>query len=97
MPVVPESATLLQSLSEAGEGSSQWRSIESAPRDGRDVLIGGHGDVLIAHWHEGLGGPGWLDDSGSSHHDYWNYVGLVKPTHWMPLPLPPQSTEEAGS
>jgi hypothetical protein len=57
-----------------------WRPIETAPKDGREVLIfvGGYyiGGVVVAEWREG---SGWSDWDA----DLWN------PTHWMPLPAPP--------
>ena len=77
----------LQALS-APAADDGWRPIESAPKDGTDVLVCLSDTVAIAHWSKGLGGSGWLDDSGAGHHDYWNYVGLISPTHWRPLPAP---------
>jgi hypothetical protein len=68
---------------------SEWQPIETAPRDGTDVLV----YVPKPHWHypppatpgvfEAWYGYGkWkidTDDNGT-----W-----VEPTHWMPLPSPP--------
>ena len=56
-----------------------WQPIETAPKDGRDLLIFGSGGIVI----------GWWDDSCR----YWChqdlYLSIDEPTHWMPLPLPP--------
>lgn len=85
----------LQALS-APAADDGWRPIETAPKDGTDVLVCLSDTVAIAHWSKGLGGSGWLDDSGAGHHDYWNYVGLISPTHWRPLPAPPAALHPAA-
>lgn len=59
-----------------------WRPIETAPRDGTKVLVvyPVHGEeqmLLIAHQDE----LGW--DTG-----YWRFHNA--PTHWQPLPAPPE-------
>lgn len=62
-----------------------WRPIESAPKDGTDVLIckvyddGSVSDFEIAGWDDELEWHGLQD------------ITLDKPTHWMPLPSPPTS------
>jgi hypothetical protein len=67
---------------------SEWRPIETAPRNGDDVLLyrrdeWGDRDILV----------GWL---GSD--DLWRYNAPLndpeaeitpRPTHWQPLPEPP--------
>lgn len=61
-----------------------WQPIETAPKDGTVVLVidARHDDdyPYPAHWKKGYGwfDPGW--DGGYS------------PTHWMPLPDPPNTT-----
>jgi hypothetical protein len=68
-----------------------WQDISTAPKDGRWLLvvdrsrISGDGitlarfdsDLGINHWYSGLD-AGYEDDEP------------LKPTHWMPLPPPPQ-------
>ena len=54
---------------------SQWRPIETAPRDYTYILIY-DGKVRIAEWD----GECWC--AGDAFISY--------PTHWMPLPPPPQ-------
>jgi hypothetical protein len=61
---------------------SAWQPIATAPKDGTWVLLGGceYGYSLAVacwvHWH---GRDDWCD-----------YVSRgFKPTHWMPLPPPP--------
>lgn len=70
-----------------------WQPIETAPKDGSDVLIRCPGDSV----HEAR----WIDWSNSRYdlrHRltgwYWagydGAVGPVFPTHWRPLPPPPE-------
>lgn len=76
--------------------SNEWRSIESAPKDGTAILIArfysGFGDQVearVAYWDEeethSVDPYRWhVEDAakGFNHHKDW-------PTHWMPLPAPP--------
>ncbi len=66
---------------------SEWQPIETAPKDGTEILVFIDGNIFQAHQDEqldwcmpfakahGCGCCGWNDD---------------KPTHWMPLPPPPK-------
>jgi hypothetical protein len=62
----------------------QWRDIESAPRDKDAHILAYDGrDVYVAVW-QFCDLPGWrvyMDGERSN------------PTHWMPLPEPPESKE----
>lgn len=57
-----------------------WEPIETAPKNGRRVLLLDHwGNYEIARW---IGEP----------HNHWSIDGfrsISRPTHWMPLPEPP--------
>ena len=70
---------------EAAMRDDGWQPIETAPKDGTDILIGGDhgysGGVLQAEWGiTRLGHPaGWVDMEGDTYN----------PTHWMPLPAAP--------
>jgi len=59
-----------------------WRPIESAPRDGTQVLlycVEGDGTVMMCVGeYDGPYGPGWKS-SIEAHH--------LNATHWLPLPL----------
>lgn len=55
-----------------------WRDIESAPKDGTDILVvESHGEMWVVRW------IGWCES--------WNaYDQKIDPTHWLPLPEPPK-------
>ena len=70
-----------------------WQPIETAPQDGTDVLVCRtypHSCAEYAVAHNYGDGSGWRDMGD---------IGLAgmtvdddnQPTHWMPLPAPPQS------
>lgn len=65
---------------EAMTDAHGWRPIASAPRDGSTVLL----------WAMGWRSPqtGWTCDN-----DDWQDVRGTRypPTHWQPLPAPPES------
>lgn len=77
---------------------SAWQPIETAPRDGAQVMIAGgtveydaecfpvhrpFGGVHIASWDEAS--HSWSGPYGSEYDaQYWH-----SPTHWMPLPAAP--------
>lgn len=74
-----------------------WQPIETAPKvAGAEILIVRRGRVTIGWWDEDKYGkkpiPFW------NGHDAWHerlWAKRTPPTHWMPLPAPPQA--EAGS
>ena len=71
-----------------------WQPIETAPRDGTEILMTNGVNVSSGQWFSEYGGTydqegapngdgcddGWSDWSGGMQPD---------PTHWMPLPPPP--------
>jgi len=79
------------------ESAQQWMSIESAPKDGTDVLVMYmHIDTQIVHnAFYAAESDGWEADSVG----WWSYehsevsrvhlTDWMTPTHWMPLPQPP--------
>ena len=69
---------ILAALRTAGFVIEQdWQPIATAPRDGREVLLWVHGIYVIGWYHRGE----WR-------HGPKGYA--VSPTHWRPLPTPPE-------
>ena len=66
---------------------SEWQPIETAPKDGRKNLLlfqqsAETGEKLfVGRW--GAEWGGWLSIPGAY---------AKRPTHWQPLPAPPQNT-----
>lgn len=74
----------------------QWQPIDTAPKDGTAVLVGcsyfrhGKSQVTLA-WHErGMWAEGMYWDEGEEKMVVAQCE--FRPTHWMPLPTPPQPT-----
>ena len=74
---------------------SEWQPIETAPKDGEEVLL----------W---LGAPwcrvekalwfnpwkAWVTEAPGDGADTERYgIGSLVPTHWMPLPQPPETNQ----
>ena len=77
----------LQAELAALKAAQEWRGMESAPKDGTFVLVidseyGDHGGAFVARYTEAFSGS-WLINTSHVPH-------VVYPTHWMPLPTPPQ-------
>ena len=70
----------------------EWQPIDTAPRDGTSVLLFlPTGAQTVGCWDpdfDDLDEPGWTDYTVES----WAYEEVVRlyPTHWMPLPTPPE-------
>ena len=60
----------------------KWRLIESAPKDGTLILV--------------FGGKHTTVDIRAADSGWWNRYPVkdITPTHWMPLPSPPQTSKE---
>jgi len=71
----------------------EWSPIESAPKDGRKVvlwIVMPDDDPYVVSVCEGRGWSeadiGWWDDTRQR----WDATIGGTPTHWQPLPEPPQ-------
>jgi hypothetical protein len=66
-----------------------WRPIETAPNDGTQFLAWdeSYGDeVYVTGWSTVW--AGWFSDQ---YEDRWQDRPIIeRPTHWMPLPAPPE-------
>ena len=77
-----------------------WRPIETAPKDGTDIMLS-NGDVVTeGHWMHDEGGTTeyrdsdgrWIGQDDRDGFDGWIdwHGGMIpEPTHWQPLPAPP--------
>jgi hypothetical protein len=70
---------------------SEWKPIETAPKNGTRILLGRfksdcpmNGRCAVDWWSLPEDGRGWIG-FGKFNPTYW------PPTHWMPLPPPPES------
>lgn len=65
------------------QANAEWQPIESAPKDGTEVLCGGKVGRMRVCW--------FVDGSWVFHQKYGGArIVLLHPTHWMPLPEPPK-------
>lgn len=60
----------------------KWEPIETAPKDGRQVLLANGAHVDQGWWEDDDGETGWFS--------WLCFPAKGEPTHWMPLPEPPQ-------
>lgn len=69
----------------AAASAPVWRTMESAPRDGAEVLL---------YFGKNIS-PKVLSGSFNQGEDKWccTYCSYDDPTHWMPLPSPPATSE----
>lgn len=72
---------------------TDWQPIETAPKDGADFLVYFPCDIEVG-WSAVVCQATWINDrigfSFSTEGDYRLDDG-IDPTHWMPLPKPPES------
>lgn len=75
---------------------SPWKPIESAPKDGTQILAFDGQDFRVAWWKENGEWSQWLwqefHQDGTP--EDWRTVAVIDPTHWMSLPSPPQFYSE---
>lgn len=84
---------------------SQWLPIESAPKDGTEVLLFGRDCVTYGSWSEPSSIPRLVYQDGFAPEHVWEefepywasadggFTEEHPPTHWQPLPPPPQQGE----
>lgn len=81
---------------------SEWQPIETAPKDGTRIILAQNGGVEVGSWHaEDSGYYETISSTASERKQRWvqtsdgYWTGLDEiydPTHWMPLPSPPDHT-----
>lgn len=57
-----------------------WQPIETAPKDGRSIILAGAHSVFSGFWHVGRNGK-WTDEQ----------LRERDPMYWMPFPKPPEA------
>jgi len=87
--LIADMATALSTLQRAQQEARAWQPIETAKRDGTRIILGrkqamsGAMIAVSGHWNSG----------GAYHMPHWSTASILpEPTHWMPLPDPPQET-----
>lgn len=94
-PVDPKEMAALLSLAHSAASGSEWRPIESAPKDGTAILIWQPYKAYVGvgqgfdDWRYGIGY--WRTDGSES----WGNRNSaeVTPLYWQPLPPPPTKKE----
>ena len=66
---------------------SEWQPIETAPLDGKEILITTAGIGTLVR-------VGFWDEAREGVWSVWPGRERMIPTHWMPLPPPPQTERE---
>src|SRR6185369_14959711 len=89
---------LIASLASRVRAERGWRSMDSAPKDGTIVLLGAVGKpTVIGHWEIETGEVLIAADKPYWHpfdHSRWDYESeWFEPTHWQPLPPPPETED----
>lgn len=66
----------------------EWKPMDTAPHDKRVMVWSGQ-EMYCAHWAQNpmTGDEAWIVAELGTEGDQ----ALVKPTHWRPLPLPPNA------
>jgi hypothetical protein len=66
----------------------EWRPIETAPRDGRSIILASADKVTFGKWLDNnqtrWPREGWITPDGQ-----WGPKATKPATHWRPLPPPP--------
>lgn len=78
------------------EAAQAWRPIETAPKDGTEILAhcphdqihAGEPHIIIVRYNSNRHATGWYDQSLDG-----DGRRVDRPTHWMPLPPAPQEGE----
>lgn len=65
---------------------SEWKPIESSPKDATSVLLGREGETTMTGWWQPFHKEWRFADSSMGCGPLW-----FAPTHWMPLPEPPHA------
>lgn len=70
-----------------------WQPIETAPRDGENHILlcnAASGEISVGYWVGGKWPWRIFDSAQPDGTNEWSEDG---PTHWMPLPAPPTTSQ----
>ena len=68
-----------------------WQPVETAPKDGSDIILLIEDVAIQAYWDKSkYARPGWQPITLSSHGCGCCSSSNEDPTHWMPLPEAPK-------
>ncbi len=86
--IAPHIDTILDLLDKEIDGG--WQPIETAPRDGTEILLTDGVSFLVASWdyYDGFTGGYY-----GAYYEVSEHSRLNTATHWMPLPKPPAKDE----
>ena len=87
--MIEEWRTAAESFQEKPMCSCEWQNIETAPKDGTEVLLrSARGRIADGAW-------GQSDGRANPNCWVWPYINQ-EPTHWQPLPPAPSTEGEAN-
>jgi hypothetical protein len=96
-PLAKLCRSFLALLSALPPPEREWRTMDSAPKDGTQVLLHeATGNISVGRWdqhkHRQKPKPYWHRDAG-----FWGITDMQtrQPTAWRPLPEPPSQPETA--
>ena len=65
---------------------TSWQPIETAPKDGTEILVLSGGNKYLVSWTETMIQKGWAEAYFPGEDFSWHM-----PTHWLPIPPNPVS------
>ena len=73
-----------------------WMPIETAPKDGKAVLLFGILPGSLGYNEDSfvMSVGGWSGERWGAEANNGRFVRFLKPTHWMPLPPPPNPSRQ---
>ena len=90
VPIPPTGWLPIETEGEKAMCECKWLDIETAPRDGTEILIYTRSDCFYVVCYDDVFSAPWRirNDEGLNEH---------VPTHWRPLPKVPQPTKEKSA
>lgn len=87
----------LASSPSSAPAESGWQPIETAPKDGTQIVLLWDGKVVVGHWFRGE--SVWSGPAQNWIKDQWGLNSVAyrsAPTLWQPLPAAPQAVQAGG-